>query len=207
MKCTLFIILIFLFTACTQKQNKQEFECADLQYSAYLLHFNGDNNKWEFYLANYMHMDSSGQFNLIRHDAFMDTTQYLTGILDDPTRKIIDSVLLENNYFPAITANVISDTPIIIYDGFTYLLDYKLKGKDRVKIQYINSPSRSPQNMRFLTAILDKEIAAARLKKIAPFYIKQYTDTLIKISSSGLPPVPVGAPPLQKIKFIPPGKN
>jgi hypothetical protein len=134
----------------------------------------------------------------------MDSAKYLTGNLDTETRKIIDSILLENKYFPSIKSKEIVDTPIILYCGFTYLLDYKLTGKDRTRIQYINTSSRTPNNILYLTSILDREISRIQLKKIDSFNIDQYIDTLKKISSTDLPPPPRIPTPLKNIKFIPP---
>jgi hypothetical protein len=189
-----FVILLFFLTACKQKQDKTEFANTDLKYSSYLWHINPDSDKWEFYLANYMHIDSSGHFKLIRHESFMDSAKYFSGTLDRQTREIIDSVLLNNNYI----LTTMPDTPLLIYDGFTYLLDYKLKGKNRAKVQYINSSSRSPENILFLTSLLDREVSYRHLTQIERFNIDDYIDTLIKVSSYNLPPPPI------KIKFIPP---
>jgi hypothetical protein len=130
----------------------------------------------------------------------MDSAKYLTGTLDNQTRKIIDSVLLNNKYF----LTIMPDTPLLIYDGFTYLLDYKLTGKSRTKIQYINSSSRSPENILFLTSLLDREISNRHLTKIDRFNIDEYIDTLIEVSSYDLPPPPIKAPPPKNIEFIAP---
>jgi hypothetical protein len=63
-------------------------------------------------------------------------------------------MLLENKYFPKIRKDGVADTPFLVYDGFTYLLDYKIR-EDRTKIQYINSSSRTPENILLLTSLLD----------------------------------------------------
>ena len=95
------------------------------------------------------------------------------------------------------------DTPLLIYDGFTYLLDYELKDRKRAKVQYINSSSRAPENILFLTSLLDKEVYNNHLTQINRFYIDDYIDTLMKVSSYDLPPPPIKAPQLNNIKFIP----
>lgn len=200
MRPSYFVIFLLFLTACKQKQDKVEIVNTDLKYSSYLWHINPTSDKWEFYLASYLHIDSSGHFKLIRHDTFMDSAKYLSGTLDSHTRKIIDSVLVNNKYFPT----VMPDTPLLIYDGFTYLLDYELTGGNRAKIQYINSSSRTPENILFLTSLLDKEVYSSNLTKIDRFNIDDYTDTLMKVSSNDLPPPPIKATPLNNIKFIAP---
>jgi hypothetical protein len=159
-------------------------------------------------LAAYIHIDSSGKYQLIRHTTFQDNPKYFGGTLSDSIRKIIDSTLLENRYFPEIRKDgvVDIDTPFIIYDGFTYLLDYKIKGRDRTKVQYINSSHRTPDNILFLTSLLDTIIFKTPGNRIDSFSIGVYTDTLKKISSYNLPPPPKRLPPpkIPAIKFIPP---
>jgi hypothetical protein len=129
----------------------------------------------------------------------MNKAQYLSGTLDNSTRKIIDSILLENKYFPVAKTDGVLDTPLIIYDGFTYLLDYKLKGKTRTRIEYINTAKRTSENILFLTSLLAREISNNRLNKIDSFSTNTYIDTLKKISSYNLPPPPIKAP--SKVDF------
>jgi hypothetical protein len=162
-------------------------------------------NNFEFSLRTYIHIDSSGRYKLIRRNTLHDNPQYFGGTLSDSVREVIDSILLANRYFPEIRKDGMPDTPLLVYDGFTYLLDYKLEGKDRSKIQYINSSSRTPENILFLTSLLDTLIYKTPANKIDSFSIGSYIDTLKKISSYNLPPPP--KPPRvirSDLKFIPP---
>jgi hypothetical protein len=189
--------LCLLFTACKHLQETKKFVITDFKYSTYTWHINLDSYKWEFYLGDYFHVDSNGQFKLIRHSASLDKHQYFNGTLHDSIRQIIDSILLENKFNPEIRTDGLADTPLIIYNGFTYLVDYSILGKTRTKIQYINSSSRTPNNILFLTSFLDTVISKTKLNRINNFSIETYIDTLKKISSYNLPPPPL--PPEDKI--------
>lgn len=200
-----YISLLLLFIACRQPQDNKKLATIDFKYSSYLWHINHDSNQREFYLANYFHIDTNGQFKLIRHTTFLDNPQYFRGTLNDSIRQIIDSMLLENKYHPEIKTDGLPDTSLIVYDGFTYLLDYEIVGKGRTIIQYINSSSRSPKNILLLTSLLDTLISKTQLNKIDSFTIETYIDTLKKVSSYNLPPPPKRPPPDDKsLRFIPP---
>jgi len=208
MKRLFTISLIIILSACGHTLESKNFLNADLKYSSYLWHLNQETNNFEFYLATYIHIDSNGKYQLIRHSTFLDNPQYFSGTLNDSIRKIIDSMLIENKYFPEIRKDglVDVDTTFLIYDGFTYLLDYKIIGKNRTKVQYINSSHRTPDNIIFLTSMLDTIIFKMPGNRIDSFSIGAYTDTLKKISSYNLPPPPKRPPPpnISTIKFIPP---
>jgi hypothetical protein len=208
MKLLLYISLIFILSACGQNLTPQNFLNTELTYSSYLWHLNSETDKNEFYLASYLHIDSSGKYKLIRHSKFLDDPQYFSGSLSDSFRKVIDSILLENKYFPAIRKDgaVDADTSFLIYDGFTYLLDYKIRDSDRAKVQYINSSHSTPENILFLTSLLDTIIFKSPGKRIDSFSIGRYADTLRKISSYNLPPPPKRPRPpnIESIKFLPP---
>jgi hypothetical protein len=192
MKMLVFISLVLLFACCRHAQINKKFLAADFKYSTYIWHISEDGYKREFHLADYLHVDSNGNFKLIRHGAVLDTHEYFSGTLNDSVRQIIDSILSNNKYHPQIKNNQLPDTPVLIYDGFTYLLDYKLKDKAGVKIQYINASSRTPENILFLSAFLDTIISNTVDKKIPGFLIeKSYIDTLKKISSYNLLPLPI----------------
>ena len=177
-----------------------------MKYSTYIWHLNQDTYQWEFHLADYLHVDSIGHFKLIKHNRdSLDKHFYFSGDISDSTRQIIDSILLENKFFPEIKTDGIADTPLIVYDGFTYLLDYKVINKDQAKIQYVNSSSRTPEKILFLTAFLDIVINKTHSNKIDSFSIQPYIDTLKKISSYNLPPPPKPPPPNYKsLRFMPP---
>jgi hypothetical protein len=209
MRLLLHISLIFILGGCGQKLKDKNFLNTDLRYSAYVWHLNSETNNNEFYLATYMHIDSSGKYKLIRHVTFLDKPQFFSGTLSDCIRKVIDSMLLKSKYFPEVRKDGMPDTPLLIYDGFTYLLDYKIIGKDRTKIQYINSSSRTPDNILLLTSLLDTIIFKTQENKIDSFSIGEYIDTLKKISSYDLPPPPKHPPPpiIDNIKFLPPKVN
>ena len=180
MKLLLSISLIVILSACGHALKNNNFFNVDLKYSSYLWHLNSETNKNEFYLATYMNIDSNGKYKLIRHTTFLDNPQYFTGTLSDSFRKVIDSILLGNKYFPEIRKDGVPDTPFLVYDGFTYLLDYKIIGKDRTKVQYINSSSRTPKNILFLTSLLDTLIFKTQGNKIDSFSIGSYMDALKK---------------------------
>ena len=208
MKILPYILFVLLFGACRQSQENKKFRTTEFKYSTYIWHLNQDTYQWEFHLADYLHVDSIGHFKLIKHNPdSLDKHFYFSGDISDFTRQIIDSILLENKFLPEIKTDGIADTPLIVYDGFTYLLDYKVINRDQAKIQYVNTSSRTPENILYLTSFLDTLIDKIQTNKIDRFSIKSYTDTLKKISSYNLPPPPKRAPPNDKsIKFIPPKK-
>ncbi len=182
---------LFLFLACKQRIDRTKFKTDDLKYSVYTWNFNTKTNKMNFYLADYLHIDAKGSFQLFRHPFQEDKPEYFNGITNDKWRFDIDSILVENKYFPEIKPGNNLNTPSIIYDGFTYLLDYKLKGKEQTKIVYINSNLRTPENILWLTSYLDKIISSTKHIKCDSFSIGKYLDTLIKINSFNLPPPPM----------------
>ena len=145
-------------------------------------------------------IDNNGNFLLMRHTTFYDKPQYFSGSMNEFEQGLIDSILLQNNYHP----DKLVDTPLLIYDDFTYWLDYEITGKDRVQFQYINSAYRTPENILFLNKFLEN-IATLTSKKIDSFTIQPYIDTLIKLSSNNLlpPPKHPPPPPLNQEKFIP----
>lgn len=203
MKLLLSISLLLILSACGQKLKNKNFLNTDLKYSSYLWHLNEETNNFEFYLATYLHIDSSGNYKLIRHKRFLDNPEYFGGTLNDSIRTVIDSILLHNKYFPEIRKDGLPDTPLLVYDGFTYLLDYKIISKERTRIEYINSSFRTPENILFLTSLLDTLIFRTEGNKIDSFSNGAYTDTLKKISSFNLP-APPKRPPRLNIKFVPP---
>ena len=167
---------------------------------------NQDSYQWEFHLADYLHVDSNGHFKLIKHNPdSLDKHFYFSGTINDSIRQILDSLLLENKFHPEIRTDGLPDSPLLVYEGFTYLLDYKLIDKAQSKIQYSNSSSRTPENILSLTAFLDIVINKTQSNKIDSFSIHPYIDTLKKISSYALPPPPKPPPPNDKsLRFIPP---
>jgi hypothetical protein len=190
MKILPYILFVLLFLSCRHSQDRKTSAISDFKYSSYLWQVNQQTHKWEFYLANYFHVDSNGEFKLMRHTVFLDTPQYFSGTLNEFTKQTYDSLLLENKFFPEIKTDRSPDTPFLVYDGFTYLLDYKIVGKDRTKIQYINSSKRTQPNILHLTMLLDLHIAKTYANKIDSFSIGSYVDTLKKISSYYLPLIP-----------------
>ena len=209
MKPLPYILFFLLFAACRQTQENKKFLTTEFKYSTYRWHLNQDTYQWEFHLADYLHLDSIGHFELIKHNPdSLYKHFYYSGDISDSTRQIIDSILLENKFLPEIKTDGIADTPLVVYDGFTYFLDFKVINKDQAKIQYVNSSSRTPENILFLTSFIDNLIDKTQINKIDNFSIKSYTDTLKKISSYNLPPPPKRAPFNDKsIKFIPPKKR
>ena len=206
MKPLPYILFFLLFAACRQTEENKKFLTTELKYSTYIWHLNQDTYQWEFHLADYLHVDSIGHFKLIKHNPdSLDKHFYFSGDISDSTRQIIDSILLQNKFLPEIKTDGIADTPLIVYDGFTYLLDYKVINKDQDKIQYVNSSSRTPENILFLTTFLGIVINKTHSNKIDSFSIQPYIDTLKKISSYNLPPPPKPPPPNDKsLRFMPP---
>ena len=209
MKPLPYILFFLLFAACRHPRESKKIVITDFKYSTYTWHVNQNSYQWEFHLADYLHVDSAGHFKLIKHNPdSLDKHFYFSGTINDSIRQILDSLLLENKFHPEIRTDGLPDSPLLVYDGFTYLLDYKLIDKAQAKIQYINSSSRTPENILSLTAFLDIVINKTQSKRIDSFSIKPYTDTLKKISSYNLPPPPKRAPPNDKsIKFIPAKKR
>ena len=206
MKLLPYIFYFLLFAACRHPQENKKFVTTDFKYSTYTWHINQDSYQWEFHLEDYLHVDSNGHFKLIKHNPdSLDKHFYFSGTINDSIRQIIDSMLIGNKFLPEIKTDGLPDTPLIIYDGFTYLLDYKIINKTQAKIQYINSSSRTPENIIFLTSFLDTLINKTHSNKIDSFSIKSYIDTLKNISSYNLPPPPEPPPPNDKsLRFTPP---
>jgi hypothetical protein len=206
MKILSYILFYLLFAACKHPLENKKFVTTDFKYSTYSWHMNQDSYQWEFHLADYLHIDSNGDFKLIKHnpDTF-DKHFYFSGTINDSSRQIIDSLLLENKFHPEIKTDGLPDSPLLVYDGFTYLLDYKLIDKAQAKIQNINSSSRTPENFLSLTAFFDIVINKTQSNNIDSFSIQTYIDTLKKISSYNLPQPPKRPVPNDKsFRFIPP---
>lgn len=210
MRILQYIFPFLLFCSCKHPQENRDFAITDFKYSTYIWHINQESNLWEFHLADHLHVDSNGHFKLVKHNPdSLDKHFYFSGTINDSIRQIIDSILLENKFLPEIKIDGLQDTPLIVYDGFTYLLDYKIINKAQTKIQYINLSARTPKNILLLTSFLDSVISQRIFKKIDSFAIEeQYIDSLKKISSYNLPPPPKRPPPYDKsLRFIPPKKE
>jgi len=209
MKLLLYILFFLLFAGCKHSQEDKKFETIDFKYSTYIWHLNQDSYQWEFHLADYLHVDSNGYFKLIKHNPdSLDKHFYFSGVINNSIRQTIDSIFLENKFIPEIRTDGLPDTPLIIYNGLTYYLDYKITNKAQAKIQYVNSSSRTPENILFLTAFFDTLINKTQSNKIDSFSIQLYIDTLKKISLYNLPALPKQPPPNGKsLRFIPAKKG
>ena len=205
MKILPYILFFLLFIVCRHPQENKKFVTTDFKYSTYTWNMNQNSYQWEFHLADYLHVDSNGYFKLIKHNPdSLERHFYFNGFVNGSTRQIFDSILSENKFLPEIKTDRLPDTPLIVYDGFTYLLDYKIINRTPVKVQYINSSSRTPENILFLTFLLDTLINKMQSNKIDSFSIESYLDTLKKISLYKLPPPPKRPPPNNNsLKFIP----
>ena len=193
--------LLFLFLACRQKVDDAKIKTIDLKYSVFTWNFVESKSNWNFYLADYLHIDTNGRFQLLRHDFYHDKPEYFNGILNIDLRNSIDSILIENKYFPKIkTDNKIDSNAFFCYDGYSYLLDYKLIGKEQTKIAYINTSSKTPKNILSLTSLLDTFIQNINSIKCDSFSIGNYLDTLKSIDSNNLPPPPIKP----TVRFAPP---
>lgn len=209
MKTYLFILLLLLLVGgrSQTKRFDNNFFIGDFKYSTYKWQLkdnpNGNSYEWEFYLLTYLHIDTSGNFQLIRHPYYRSNTEFLKGDISDSVRQTIDLILQKNQYFSEInTSGILADTVLIIYDGFTYLLDYQpIETNKRTRIQYINTSSKTPENILFLTSFLDTFAFNTHINKTDSFSIGAYLDTLKKISSYSLPPLPLSPPINPKIKF------
>lgn len=195
-----YISILFLFLACRQKGEDSRYKIIDLKYSVYTWNFIEVKNSWDFYLVDYFHIDTNGRFELQRRDFSLNKLEYFKGIINRDLRNDIDSILIDNKYFPKRNFHDSVDTNTIIYDGFDYLLDYKLKGKEQTKIEYINTDMRTPENILHLTSLLDTFILKIDAVKCDSFSIGTYLDTLKIISSRHLPPPPIKP----TIKLVPP---
>jgi hypothetical protein len=203
MKIRPYIYLLLLIGACGYQPAPKKTATTDLKYATYTRHLSPTSAQWDFHLADYLHIDSTGHFELIRHDTFLTKHTYFRGVLTDSTRQIIDSLLFANKYFPGLNRAGILDALPLTYDGFTYLLDYKMVDKAQTKIQYLNTSSVIPQNLQHLTDWLDTIISKTAVTQIDSFSIGYYEDTLKMISSKDVPP-----PPVKTVRFdSPKAKN
>jgi hypothetical protein len=162
----------------------------------------------EFYLAFHFSIDYRGNYKIVKHDSFMDTPKYFKGLIEGELKQEIDSLIIHIDESKPI---IIPDTPLLVYDGFTYCLDYKIGKSDRTKIQYINAEERSPEDIISLTRKLDALILNTRRNEneIDSFSLGAYVDTLKRISSFDevLPPIKAPPPPPNQIKFVPKSKK
>ena len=204
MKYILYILFFLLFTSCKQPQKNKKLVTTSFKYSTYIWHLNQDSYQYEFHLVDYFNVDSNGHFRVIKHNPdSLDKHFYFSSTINDSTRQIIDSILLENKFLPEIKTDGLPDTPLIVYCGFTYLLDYKIINQASAKIQYVKSSSRTPENILFLTSLLDTLINKTHLNTIDSFSIGSYADTLKIMSSYNLPPPPKRPPPNDKsFRFV-----
>lgn len=206
-RCYCTLSLLLLLDSCSySKQDLNNFALGDFKYSTYrwtLKEKLGNSYEWEFYLLTYLHIDKTGTYHLIRHPYYRSNTEFFKGTISNSIRTTIDSILKRNDYFPEISADgILRDTVPIIYDGFTYLLDYRLtKTNKRTQIQYINTPSKTPENILSLTSFLDTFAFNTFLNKTDSFPIGSYLDTLKKISSYDRPPLPLSPPSNPRVKF------
>lgn len=194
MKIRPYLCLFLLIGACSYPPAPKKIVTTDLKYATYTWYLSPNREQWDFHLADYLHVDSTGHFELIRHDTFLARHTYFKGTLNDSTRQIIDSLLLANKFSPGLSTAGISDTVFLVYDGFTYLLDYKMIDKAQTKIQYFNSSSVIPQNIQYLTDWLDTLISRTAATQTDSFSMGPYLDTLKMISSKDVPPPPIKTP-------------
>lgn len=199
MKIRPYIYLLLLIGACNYPPAPKKMATTDLKYATYAWYLSPNSEQWDFHLADYFHVDSTGHFELIRHDTFLTKHTYFKGVLTDSTRQMVDSLLLANKFFPGLSTAGISDTVFLVYDGFTYLLDYKMIDKAQTKIQYFNSSSVIPQNIQYLTDWLDTLISGTAATQTDSFSMGTYLDTLKMISSKDVPP-----PPGKSVRFVAP---
>lgn len=194
-----FLFLLLLLTACGYQPAPKKISTTYLKYATYIWYLSPTSEQWDFHLADYLHVDSTGNFELIRHDTFLTRHTYFKGTLNDSTRQIIDSLLLANKYYPGLNSARILDSLPLMYDGLTSFLDYKIVDSAQIRLQYINQLSVVPQNIVYLSDWLDTLISKTAVTQIDSFSIGPYVDTLIKISSYDLPP-----PPGKRVRFVSP---
>ncbi|MDX2282176.1 MAG: hypothetical protein NW218_21485 [Saprospiraceae bacterium] len=199
MKIRPYIYLLLLIGACSYPPAPKKIVTTDLKYATYVWYLSPNKEQWDFHLADYLHVDSTGHFELIRHDTFLTRHTYFKGVLTDSIRQIVDSLLLANKFFPGLSTAGIFDTVFLVYDGFTYLLDYKMIDKAQTKIQYFNSSSVIPQNIQYLTDWLNTLISGTAATQTDSFSMGTYLDTLKMISSKDVPP-----PPGKSVRFVHP---
>jgi hypothetical protein len=174
MKLFNILILLLVVSACNNAKSDRSLSINNIKYSAYSWHYVPDKDSFEFYLASYLSIDNNGTFVVMRHDSFMDTPKYFGGSISDTIRKKIDS-MFEQPYSPVYTYS--PDTPII-YDGFSYFIDYVKKDSERKTIQFI--PKFSPLRIQELSNLLDTLIYSRAVDKINAFNIVNYEKELIK---------------------------
>lgn len=194
-----FLFSLLVLTACSYPPAPKKIVTTDLKYATYVWYLSPNKEQWDFHLADYLHVDSTGNFELIRHDTFLTRHTYFKGTLNDSTRQIIDSLLLANKYYPGLNSAGIFDSLPLMYDGLTSFLDYKIVDSAQIRLQYINQLSVVPQNIVYLTDWLDTLISKTAMTQIDSFSIGPYVDTLIKISSYDMPP-----PPGKSVRFVHP---
>lgn len=195
--------ILFLLISLTSCKNTKSDKAIEFQYSAYSFHPNYEKEAYEFYLAYYLKVDKKGNFKLSRHAAFMDNPQYFEGVIDNEFKHTLDSIIVQiNDSMPII----ISDTPLILYDGFKYCLDYEIDKNNNQKIQYIENKGKCPESLLWLTRLIDAWILNTKKTEIDSFSLNSYIDTLKKISAfdKAIAPKKVTPPQDNQIKFVVP---
>jgi hypothetical protein len=171
MKFIFLILFLSILLACHQKKEDSSLS-VNLKYAAYTWHCT--DSGFQFYLADYINIDSDGNFILMRHKAFLDTPGYYEGKLDTTSLFLINSML--DIYYKK---TYIFKQPEI-YDGFYYAVNYKRKVGNNISVRFI--PDESPAKLKALSKILDSVIFSTNLKTISIFKIN-YIEELKKDTS------------------------
>ncbi len=196
-KLTIYLLAVFVFVGCALKPHDQagkDFPSTELKFSAYTWHQNENTDSWDFYLANYLEIDSNGHFVLMRHEKFAGRMLYFSGHFTDATFSQIKGILQNRTYENDYTWKVESGS---IYDGFTYTIDYRGFNRERKVIQFI--PNNSPEPIRILRKILDSICYETNTDKLDTLFIDDYACELKKSFRPSL--LPKVKP---TVKFSPP---
>jgi len=199
MKIRPYIYLLLLIGACGYQPAPEKIATTDLKYATYTWYLSPNSEQWDFHLADYFHVDSTGHFELIRHDTFLTKHTYFKGVLTDSTRQMVDSLLLANKFFPGLSIAGIFDSLPLTYDGLTSFLDYKIRDSAQIRLQYLNHSSVVPKNILYLSDWLDTIISSTVVAQTDSFSMGTYLDILKIISSKDVPP-----PPGKSVQFVAP---
>ncbi|HUB60479.1 MAG TPA: hypothetical protein VL978_07255 [Puia sp.] len=187
--------LPLLVGSCANHNLNHPLTTGELTYSAFTWHYNSTKNTFEIYIADYLRIDSNGGFIGMRHDTFMDKAKYFSGLIDDPLRKRIDSVLSIGDYDRYF--NFSGNAPGM-YDGFIYSIDYRKRDSLRSLPFFI--PRHSPPAIQYVQSALDSLIANAVPNSTDSFSFGGYKAKLEEKSIATGFKMPIVVPPKVELK-------
>lgn len=187
MRIYFIFILLLILSSCENQSRKQESKVSRFIYSKYMWGYNDSLNQFQFNIVQYLDIDSSGISRVMKQDK-KGKNQFFKTRINDSLLKQINTLFIKGKYKEAYPNN--PDTQLI-YDGFTYLIDYSSEVTGRHFIRFI--PEYAPTEIQNLQSELDKIIAKKNGMIVSYFNLAPYVDSLKSYSLRWhkFPPKPV----------------